>query len=432
MHKKQKLFFYLKGELILHTIIVFAGNTLGGFFNLLYHLVAVRMLQPEEFGTFNALVSFIMFTIMALSPLHITLVRFFTEYITEKKFAVLKYIFSKIIKRLGIAALLLFFFFLLASSFFAQFLKTEIVYVIICGGIVSLWLFSYPFPSLIQSFQRFKTNSLIWVISALNKLILGTILMISGWRIFGGLLGFLFGALLMIIIPALFIFYNIFKKEVSCIDKEPSLPVSLIPLYKYFLPAFVAMVSFSILANIDVILVKHFFSSLEAGYYSIAQVVGKVALLFPFALAIVITPKSTEAFVRNRPSLGLLYKSLLLGGICCCFISVLTFLFPEFILKLLTGEANLVSSSLVGLFSLAMGFYSLLWITINFSLATHNLKFVLPIFLIAISEAIFIYFYHPDLISVLRILLVFSIVSFSVVFLVVRHFSNYNLKLKNE
>jgi len=67
-----------------------------------------------------------------------------------------------------------------------------------------------------------------------------------------------------------------------------------------------------------------------------------------------------------------------------------------------------------------MSFYALTWIVINYLLATHNLKFTLPLLIMTILEAVTIYNCHPRLTMVLYILLVFGIISLFSSLLVVR------------
>ena len=408
---------FFKDELILHTVIVFLGTSLTGFFNLVYHLVSVRLLSLEDYGTFNVLVSFVMFTSMAISPLRTALTRFFTEYIAKKEIAKLAATVRELTKRLLFFSVAIFFSLGFTSSVLARFLKTDPVYIVICGAIVALSLVSLLCPSVFQSFQKFKTYSFIGITSSLGKLLVGFVLMALGYGVLGGLSGFLVVPLLTIFVSFFFIL-NFWKTlDVS----KTMLPfVSLVPIYKYFFPVSLILFSFTFLTSIDVLLVKHFFSPLETGYYSVAQMVGKIALFLPSALAIVIFPKSTKAYVSNECPLKFLYKSLYLAGSCCLVVVSVSFLFPEIVLKVLTGKANPVSSSLVGLFSVVMSFYALTWIVINFTIATHNLRLLLPFLLLAGLEAIAIYNCHPSLSMVVYILLFFGIVSLAMSLLVVK------------
>lgn len=408
----------MKDKLILDTAIVFLGTSLGGVFNLIYHLVTVRLLTPQNYGTFNALISVIMFGSMAIAPLFPTLTRFFTEYITKKEFISLVTVFKKLINRLLILGVAIFLFFVIFSPCLGDFLNTKGIYVFSCGIVIVLSLLSPLIMSLLRSFQEFKYFSSIVILSPLGKLIIGTIFMFLGFEVLGGLSGFL-AYPVVILIMGMFFILNIFRaKEIYFSKDNISHHIELLPIYKYFFPVALAMFSFTLLTNIDVILVKHFFSSLDAGYYSIAQMVGKIFLYLPAALAIVIFPKTTAAYVSNSHSHKILYKSLLLAGFICIIGVMLCFLFPNFVLSILTAKSNPVSIRLVGLFSLAMSFYALVWIIVNYLLAIHNLRFVIPFIILSILETVFIYLYHPNLSFVLWVFLSFSIITFLMAFFV--------------
>ena len=228
----------LKDDFIKHTAIVFLGASIVGFFNLIYQLVSVRILTPEDYGTFNALLSLVMFASMTVSPLGTVLVRFFTEYITKKDFGALKLVSEKLIKRItGLAAFILVFF-ILFSHPISGFLKTESSYIVICGAVIAASLLALIFPVLFQSFQKFKTYSLLGVISSFVKLIAGAALMYAGWGVLGGLLGYLTAPLIVLII-SLFIVFKVYRKNIAGI--ELSKTASLIPIYKYFFPVALAM-----------------------------------------------------------------------------------------------------------------------------------------------------------------------------------------------
>jgi len=81
-----------------------------------------------------------------------------------------------------------------------------------------------------------------------------------------------------LLIAGYFLAARYFARRVSA--GEESHRVSLRPIYAYCLPVSAMLISFTILTNSDVTLVKKFFSPLEAGYYSVAQMVGKIILFF--------------------------------------------------------------------------------------------------------------------------------------------------------
>ncbi len=416
MKRIVKLF---KEDLVKHTAIVFVGTTLAGVCNLLYRLVCVRLLDPEDFGSLNALMSILMFGSITLSPLGKTLVRYFTEFIAKEEYSKFAATLTGITKRLFIVSIIIFLFFLIFSHQIGSFLNINTWYVFICGIIIILSLFSPVIYSLLQSFQNFKLFSIANFISPFSKLIFGFLFIWLGLGVLGGLFGFLVSSLIIIIFSFIFI-PKIFSQENIRLNLDIySNKVNFSPIYKYFFPVAIVMFSFTLLTNIDIILVKHFFSPLDAGYYSIAQTIGRIFLFFPSAIAIVIFPKSVAAYSTNSHSNEILFKSLGFAAVFSAIGIIVCFLFPAFVLELFTGKANPASNNLVGLFALAMSFYALLWIIIHFLLATHNLRFVLPLLIFSVLEMAAIYFWHNSLELVLYIVLGFAVVSFIVSFFII-------------
>ena len=421
-----------KDKLFLEIGIVFIGTSLAGLTNLLYHLVSARLLSPEDYGTLNALLSLILFASTPVSPLGTTLTRFFTEYITTKDFDFLTLIFLKFLRRLLLGGLVLFLVFVIFAPTLGRFLNTRSIYLIVCGTIIALTLISPLFLSLIQSFQRFSLFSLIIFSSSLMKFLIGFFLMLSGLKVLGGLLGILGSSIFTLLLSILFIPYFLKDLKVKTEKRDKLSKVDLSPIYKYFFPVALSIVSFTILTNIDVILVKHFFSAQDAGYYSWAQMVGKILLFLPSALTIVTFPKSTQAYIHHAHDYKLLFKSLYVAGFLCGGISAFCFLFSDFVLKILTSQYNPVSSKLVGLFSLAMTFYALLWIVMNFLLARHNLRFILPLVIFTVLETLAIYFYPTSLMGVLWIVFICSILTFAMALLVATQLRNKSNAGKKE
>ena len=56
----QKFKGIFKDDLFMQSGIIFLGIGAGHFFQLLFHLVSVRLLTPQQYGDFNALASFVL------------------------------------------------------------------------------------------------------------------------------------------------------------------------------------------------------------------------------------------------------------------------------------------------------------------------------------------------------------------------------------
>ncbi len=406
---KRRITALLKDRFLIDTTIVFFGTSLAGLFNLLYHLVSVRLLDTRDYGTFNALVSLTMFAATAVSPLKTTLTRFFTEYATRKEFGTLRRLTRAIVRKLFVSAAGIVLVSVLVAPGIGRFLKTQPVLIVIGAVVIALSLFSLPVTSILESLQRFKFYSGLNIVSSLAKLIVGTLLMLAlAGKVAAGLVGFMVPSLLMILIYLFFLPDELKKNREEGKAEAPRMA----SLLGYFWPVSVVMFSFTLLTNADVVLVKHFFPPVEAGYYSIAQLVGKILLFLPSSVAIVLFPKSAASWLGNGNTHKLLRKSLIVAGVLCGAVTTICFLLPDLILKILVAGHHPISTSLVPLFSVAMSFYALLWVVINFLLATNNLKIVGPLFLLAAAQTTAIYFWHQNLKSVLTIVMVFSMASF--------------------
>lgn len=403
---------FLDNELIFDAAKIFTGTLLIGGLDLLYHLISVRILKPEDYGILNSLISFLMLAIMIIHPLAMNFIRFFAEQMAINNLKSTYGIFLNIIRHLLILASVIFLLMLLASSFIAKFINIPVVLLIIIGGIVSLSLFSKTLLSLLLGIQKFKMYTLVLASSSFVKLISGVILMYFGLRSIGGLLGLLMQPVFVIFI-SIFLLPFIFPERKHALNSKQIKP-SLI--YRFVFPNFIVMLSFAIFTNIDILLVKHFFSAIETGYYSIAQMIGKIVFFSCSCVGMIILPKTTEAFVSNNSVRKLLYKSLFLSSLICFIVTGSIFLFPHLILRILVGNHNPTSISLMGLYALAMSFNALLWIMINFSLAINNLEFKWMLLLLSLLEVFFIYACHPTLKVIILIVMNFSIISFLIVY----------------
>jgi len=403
---------FLKDNLIYSLITILGGTFLVSIVDFLYHFISVRILTYEDYGLFNSLISVISIIVIAINPLSMAFARFFAEYTAKGEFDNAHKLFEEINKRLFIASCILFVLFMITSQFLAKFLLTQTIFIVICTLTIILSLFSKTILSFFQGFQKFNTYYSLYSASSFIKLILGISLLLFGFKVLGALIGFLIQPLLIILTGFFLIPKSHNQKNISLGKVE--LRQTFLRLYKMLFPISISMLALAIFINIDSILVKHFFLPLDVGYYSIAQMAGKITLLIPMAISIAMLPKCTVAFIKNGRPLKLLYKSLFFSAACCMPIILWSLFYPASLINIITGRPNVVSNSLVGLYSIAMFFYSLLWALINFALAIEKFNFKWLILALSLLEAVFIYACHPTLKVVILITLIFSIVSFGV------------------
>ncbi|HDL64957.1 MAG TPA: hypothetical protein ENH12_06165, partial [Proteobacteria bacterium] len=298
------------------------GTKLGDIFNFIYRLAMIRLLTVKEYGTLNSLISFSMI-VLSFSPFQPVLTKFIAGYAAHKEWSRIRFIVRRSWRDIGIFSCIVLFIFLPASGWIAAFMKImEPSYVallafFIAGGLI----ISVPI-AFIQGTQLFVPLACLLAFAALCKLLvgvglvlLGQKLMIPGLAVGGALGGYIIAPLLVVLIGIIVI-----KKQFALHPERTNInriPASILPVYRYLFPTALVIGSFWTLTNIDIILVKHFFSDQAAVSYSVAQMVGLIILFLPGTIILVLYPKAASSHAKNINRRVLLIKGLIIVAIFC-------------------------------------------------------------------------------------------------------------------
>jgi O-antigen/teichoic acid export membrane protein len=243
------------------------------------------------------------------------------------------------------------------------------------------------------------------VISGALKLVLAFVFIELGFNIAGALGAFLTASSIGIIISIFalrdFLFYQIRDDSIDFRD------------FAYYLfPVALSSFCFIALVNFDMVLVKYFFKPFEAGFYSLAQMVGKIFLFLPAAINTVMFPRTAGLNVRNMDTRSTLARSLFYACILCIIANTIYNLSPSFILRVLTGKAFPESIILGRLFGISMSFFTLSYILITYFLSIKDLRFMKYLILFTLLPFLAIILFHGNLIRVQLTLCINSILLF--------------------
>ena len=391
--------------------VLFTASIFVNVVNLVFWLYMVRSLTPSDYGTLNSLVSLLMLFSVPLSITQTVITRYVSKFVAlERKDDVVALVsyFAKIIGGILIAILLFFIFF---SSMVAGFLNIESSGLVFITGMgVVFGSFSAITMGSLTGLQKFNDVSLNNVATGFTKLGCGFSLVALKTGVLGALLGF--------VISLIFSFFlslaqlPAWLKNFWQVNKAPHLEKK--DIVSYFIPVGLSTLCFFLLTNADVILVKHFFSSVDAGYYSVAQMVGKIVLFVPAAIGIVMFPKVVETHSRKMDTRAVLKKCLWAVGLISGLAFFFALFFPGFILKVLTGHSQPEAISLVKYFALSMAFFALGNILMLYHLSLHNMKFIYFLLVICILQLLSIWLLHSTLEQVLIVMVLGSVSLFSV------------------
>ncbi len=403
----------------LDTLIVMTGNLIAGVSNVLYYFVAGRLLPVAEYGALTAVISFTTLFLLAFSPLQIALTRSYAQHLGLQQTDQATTLMHESQKKIFLGGALLLLCGILMAETFAHFLQASPRQLAIGAAIVTLSLLTINYTAFINAHQRFAPFALFWALSAMLTLATGSLLMLNEGTAVEGMTGLLAGPVLLFIATAWLSGRQAKATASPPHEQEEGTPSH--PL-QHLLPSLLAVAAFASLTNIDMILVKHHFEPDMAGYYSLAQTLGKITLFIPFTLATVLLPKSVIAHINEGSAQHLLTRALWISGLLCAFAVALLFLFTDLAVTLLSGEPHADTLPLVPPFALAMMFLSLTWVTIHYAIGIGYFGFVMPLLLFAFLEGGAIAFFHTSLQEVVTILLLASIATFGTCyFTVYRH-----------
>jgi O-antigen/teichoic acid export membrane protein len=378
------------GTLLADSTIVFSASMVGNVFNYLFQVYVGRTLGPEGYGTFGALISILTILGLPAYAITLTLAKFVSQYSAEGKKEKVSSLIRGALVRISLYGMGIALLFLMASPFLGGFLQIPSITPFLLIALTFLFaLLLAILQGVLQGLQRFLQYSGTSVLGPGSKFLFALLLLSFGFGVNGALGSLLFSAIVQVGV-ILFLIREYLTGRRAVVEKS---------VFDYSTPTLLAVVSLTLLWNIDMVLVKHFFSPMEAGYYAAAALFGRIVFFASTPIAFVAFPKaSRREGVSPILREGLLYTSLLSFGIVGFY-----FLFPYFTISLIFGPEYGPVASYIVLLGIAMTFYSLSNFLITYDLAVKRMGFLYPLLLSVGVEALLLWVFPASLFVVVEI-----------------------------
>ena len=392
--------------LLKHGIIVLVASGVGSALNYLYQLFMGRMLGPEQYGVFGALISLTYIFTVPAQTIQVSTMKSVSKLQAIGRAEDIGFFIRHMLKRVSLAGLLGMVAVFAASGLIANFLRIpSVVPVFVLGIAFFFQLFGPAFSGSLQGLQRFVRLGIGGITGAGGKLIFGVALVSLGFGVGGALAGLVIGALVSIILGVYFL------RDILATSPANE-EIRRISSYSAY--TFMAFLFIALFYNIDVILVKRFFDPAQAGYYVAASTLARAIFFGSVAIAGAMFPKVSASHEKGNGAVAgrilkdaLLYTGLLAGGGALVFN-----LFPSFLTSLLYGSAYAESTNLVGLFSIGMLFFSLVYVLVFYQLALGRKRFLPLLAIGAVAEVVGIVLFHGSLWTVVSIFTVVMAMTF--------------------
>lgn len=407
------MIFIKKNELLKGSLILFILLNIGNLINYLYQIIMARMLGPSDYGILAVLISLTYIFAVPTMAIQTAISKKIAIFNIKKEYNKMNSLFFSFLRKLFMFSLIVFILFVILSFFIVKPLNISFWLLVLTGTLI-ITSFIYPLAAgSLQGMKKFSALGWNTLLVFFIKIIAAIILVIFGFKVYGAILGFLFGIIFGFIMALPYIkeIINANKDNdrVKILTKENSL-------------IFMAILVFVFIYSIDVILARVFFPAEIVGQYAVLSTIGKMILFSTMSIGNVMFPISAERhYVKARTS-GIIKKASLYVFILCTIAVILFIVFPELIIKLLFGNQYLEIARLLPYLGIAFSFIAFLNILILYRISTDGLKLshLLLIILFLIAEVALLFLFNENIKQFTLAFMFSTIITFIGAFIFVR------------
>jgi O-antigen/teichoic acid export membrane protein len=341
-------------------IMLVSSGMVGGI-NLLYNILIARWLGAVQFGHAAAVYTLL----MLLSSVTLAFQLVCSKFVAQSESLEAKAgVYVSLHRSAWEVGIILGVLLVLASGSVSSYLNLPTqTYIILLGIGTALYVPLGVRRGLLQGVYDFRRLAENFVVEVLVKLIGAILLLAMGWGVTG-----VIAAVTASLGVAYFMAYP--QKELLVATK-PNLPAS----FWEGTQAAVFFVGQVIINNVDIVLVKHFFSAGEAGLYAAVALVGRVVYMLSWSVVSSMFPVSAGAGSDERGGRMVLTTTFLLVLLITTLFLFGLWLAPNALWKLLLGAGfpplggRSPYTSLLLLYAGATGVYSLAVVLMTYEMS---------------------------------------------------------------
>lgn len=373
--------------------IMIFGSNLGNFFAYVYHFAMGRILSPLEYGEVGAILSLLGLLSVLISFMGLVIVKFVSSAADKDLGGVFSWFYT-LGTKIGLVAGALI---MLASPLISEFLHIDILIIFLVGPIFLISTLTFVLKAFLQGLMRFAVLVVSSNIQIIFRLVIGSLLVILGFSVFGAVAGYLLAG----VVDLFFVRWVLRKFRVQQVKNVFTKNKEVI---NYAIPIFISTFFSYALISLDVIVVKHYFPGEEAGVYTVLSTLSRIVF---YAVA----PVSGVMFpiIAKRRSLGQAYKpifrlSLLLSLFVVAGILVIYKLLPSLVVGILYGPGRYLEAyQLLPVAGLFVAFFALSSLIVNYYLSLNRTKIVILFPLALVAQVVGFVLFHETLLSIILV-----------------------------
>ena len=373
--------------------------------NYLYNVLMGRILGPEAFADAAILITFLLVLSFMAMTFQLTAAKFSVLFTGQvfKSFKTQIYRSS-----IGFGFLIGFLIIVFSKELQALFhTKTASMFVVFGIGIPVYFVMSVN-RGIFQGLKEFKNLSITYQSEMISRLVITLILILfftgqSSVLVATGIAISFFFALIPLKKDT---FSFRLVKVLSDKDKKRVLKFIL-------LTAFYECTQI-IINNSDILLVKHYFDSYNAGLYASLALIGRVVYFVAWMFVMILLPTVVQKQKDGLPHAHVLTKYVAYISALSACIVLSCYFFPNLIINLMFGSEYLTMGALLWKYALATSLFAISNIFAYYFLSLDKYIPVVLSGILGIAQVVFIIFFHNSLLQVV----IMQIIAMSILLIV--------------
>lgn len=360
--------------------------------NYLFQIIVGNLMEVESYAQVNTVLAIV--SVLSIPTTIITMIcaRYIAINVSTENEQGIVSVVRVLLKFTSMVALVLVFGVLLSMSGITRIFALDSKWYV-AGTLVMaiINLFFSITAGILQGMKQFFQYGVQTILMSLGKLIFSVVLIWLGWSVFGIIAAVIIGIIIAILYGLHYIGHYV-KKAVGYRGESA---IEAGEFIKFAFGTIVAQGCVVALTSGDILLVKAYFSDSEAGLYSSAMVIGKIAMYVSTAVVAALFPMVVERHQKGEDTTPLLKKAMLYGGGISIVCAVGMIFFGRLVIQVLFAERYM--ESIVFLPAVCMYVVPLTFITIlmNYVLAVNKVKifdiFIVVGLIIIIGSSFFVH-----------------------------------------
>lgn len=396
-------------HLLRHSILLMAASQVCNVSSGLFQMVMGRCMaqDPAEYGVLSSMVGVIVIAGMPLGALGTVLTFFSAQFLQQDRAGdIFRLMRAWTLKLLLIAVPLLAAGILFSQPLAAFFNLPDRSVLFIVLGILAFSFFSPVIGGALSGIQAFGWASVSGMSWGVVRLVVG-----------GGLVYFVAASAKLALVGhgvGVLVSVGIAMAGVWIILRKAAPTEQALPgTQAYLWRTLVVLACFAFLMNADMLIVKHYFSPDQSGFYARAATIGRMIIFLPMPIAGALFPKTVSDGAANAQHNRLLWKALfytaliVIPGVLFCTV------FPQVPLGILYRDwaPSAAMARLLRCTIWAMAPLSLAFIIMNFELAQNRFRITLPLLFCVAAYLAGVSFWHATFLQVVAVLAVVSVLA---------------------